>query len=260
MELKQSGGANLFSSPSKVIIMVNVLVLLGGYGLAFLMATPRLREIEWLAGLPSFDPDNPASGPVVYSGTLHGPADRTTPLGGQAAAYWWAVQEVSDHGVDAQCAGNARTDLTLLTATGLLPIVWMEADPDLVGLVSDDADDDYVLPFSIDVGNNETLTVDPPPPGTCEGDYYAQIVFLPGARVEVVGCAHNGTIVSCDTPIGGVLSAPTLSADRRHRFRSALRPFLIAMGVALVVLIASTFVLFAYTEQLQHHPNRLEEP
>ena len=183
-----------------------------------------------------------------------------TPLDGQAAAYWWAVQEVSDHGVDAQCFGGARSDLTLLTATGVFPIAWMEADSDVVGLVSDDLDDEYDLPFSIDVGNTETLIVDPPPPGTCEGDFYAQIVFPPGARVEVVGCAHNGTIAGCDSPLGGVLSAPTLRADRRHRFRSALRPFLFTMGIVLVILIASTFVLFVHTEQQQHQVNRLEEP
>jgi hypothetical protein len=231
---------------TRAVVIVVTLLLLGLYGLAAWLAAPRFREIDWLARLPRADAASATSRPARYAGRLYGPGGRLTPLGDAAAAYWWSVTSGDgEGGKKARCKDRQRSRLTLVTATGEMPIAWAEADPDEVGLASDEQDGDYDLPLAFDVGGSPAATQDTPPPGTCAGDEYEQVLIPRGAAVEVVGCAKDGAIDRCSALVGGVLSVPDLGSDRRHRVRDAVHWFLIPLLGGAHLLVLSAFVVVA---------------
>ncbi len=229
-----------------LIVAVAAAVILGAYAIAAHMASVRIREIEWLSGLPSAFPDTAEGLPARYAGRLYGPEGRITPLGQRAAAYWWTVSSRdADVGYDVKCRGRARTGLILETAGGKIPIAWTEADPDDVGIASDTFDGDYGLHLAIDVGGIPSVRYDEVPPGTCQyGENYLQTYIGQGAQVEAVGCMRNGAIDRCDALIEGVLSAPDIKSDMRHRLRSAMHGFFYAAYLGLWLLFLSTLALW----------------
>jgi hypothetical protein len=97
-----------------LIVTIVTVFLLGAYAVAALIASSRIKEIEWLAGLPSADYEYDMNRPARYTGRLFGPEDRKTPLGQPAAAYWWSVSSRdADVGYDVKCRARVRSNLFL---------------------------------------------------------------------------------------------------------------------------------------------------
>jgi hypothetical protein len=233
-------------SLTRFIITIVTVLLIGAYAIAALVASSRIKEIEWLAGLPAAEYEYDTNRPARYAGRLFGPEDRKTPLGQPAAAYWWSVSSRdADVGYDVKCRARVRSNLFLVTSTGRMPIVWTEANPDDVGIASDSQRGDYGLPFAIDVGNTPSMLYDKVPPNTCSfGERYLQTYLEQGINVEVVGCIRNEAIDRCDSLLGGVLSVPNIKSDMRHRLRSAMQVFWYPILLGLGLLIPSTLVIW----------------
>lgn len=228
-----------------VITIVTVLLFVA-YAIAAFEASSRIKEIEWLAGLPSAEYEYGTNRPARYAGRLFGPEDRKTPLGQPAAAYWWSVSSRdADVGYDVKCRARVRSNLVLVTSAGRMPIAWTEANPEDVGIASNTQRGDYGLPFAIDVGHTPSVLYDKVPPNTCSvGERYLQTYIEQGINVEVVGCVRNGVIDRCDSLLGGVLSVPNIKSDMRHRLRSAVQYFWYPVLLGLGLLIPSTLALW----------------
>jgi hypothetical protein len=220
------------------------------FAIAASVSSQRLQELAWLRSVPRADPAARAEEPARYAGRLHGPAGRSTPAGDRAAAYWWAIVYRDAEGdKTVYGSGRERSRLVLETPSGSLPLAFTEAEPQYVGLIHDEKDDEYDMPISIDLGNTRHTVSEAIPPGQYAGeDAKYEQVFLPeGAAVEVVGCMKAGAIDACRAPLHAVLAAPALEVHRRHRAGQAKDPFRAAIATVAVVLglVGSAFGVLA---------------
>lgn len=237
-----------FSITWLIVGAVTVLVM-GAYGIAALSASARLREIQWLAGLPAADPASAPGTPARYPGRIFGPDGRRTPMGQQASAYWWTVAVNDEDGnYDVRCLGRVRSNLVLATPKGSVPVEWSGAESDDVGLASDSDGGEYGRPFAIDIGSAPSTTYDEVPRGICGyGERYSQTYIGQGVRAEVVGCYRGGVLGRCDSVLGGVLSVPDVRSDMRHRLEAAMHAFFYPMYLGLCLLFLSTIALWKRT-------------
>ncbi len=215
------------------------------YAIAGAFALPRYREVVWLGSLPSADAAAPVATPARYSGLLHAPPGRKTPFGTPAAAFWWSVADDDDDSPHLFCNGRERSALSLETSTGTLRVEWTDADPSVVALIGDGNDNEYGRPLAIDVGGRQHVPQGAIPSGTCVGENakYTETTLDDGARVEIVGCVRDGAIRACDGPLRGVLAAPAIDVDRRHRFEQSLYVFRFAFFAAFGVLLVTAIGL-----------------
>lgn len=229
-----------------LIIGTVAVLLLGAYAIAAFRASSRIREIEWLAGLPAADPASPSGLPARYAGRIFGPADRRTPLGQEASAYWWTVTSSDgEAGEDVKCLKRVRSGLVLATPAGVMPVAWSGADPDDISLASDSDSGEYGRPLAIDIGGAPSMKYERVPGGICEyGEKYYQTFIGQGVRAEVVGCFRNGALGRCDSVLGGVISVPDIKSDMRHRFGSAMHMFFYPMYLGLCLLFLATVALW----------------
>jgi hypothetical protein len=218
-------------------------IILAAYGLACWRAAPPARELEWLRDLPRANAATDQ--PAIYAGKLRGPEGRVTPSGERAAAYWWRVARINDDSDTIYCWGRERSSLALETPTGSMRIAFTEADPDEVGLIMDEKDNEHGRPIMIDLGRTRTSATKTVPAGTCAGEdaVFEQLAIAQGAAVEVLGCVKDGVIERCDTPLSGVVSTPDLKAYRRHRLENAIALLLTPLVFVASLLVAAGLAL-----------------
>jgi len=202
-----------------------VVALVGPVAIELAIVGPARDRVEAVRALP------------LHRGRLHGPSDRVTPNGHPAAAYWWSVDSTDDESHETYCGGRARDRLALDTTR----IAWSDADPDDVGLVSDDRSDEHGRRFMIDLGARAGELTSAVPRGTCTGTdaRYGELRIDDGAEVDVVGCIGDGVVLPCAGPIGGVIAVDGLEAYVAHARARATRPRWIGLVVAASLLVAA---------------------
>src|SRR5687767_1711641 len=142
-------------SLARALVAIVTLLILAAYGVAWWLAAPADRELEWLRDLPRADAASETGRPAIYAGKLRGPEGRVTPSGERAAAYWWRVARRDDDSDTLFCSGRERSRLKLETPTGSMRIAFTEAHPDEVGLITDEQDNELGRPIAIDLGNSQ---------------------------------------------------------------------------------------------------------
>jgi len=217
------------------------------FTIAARVAERRMEELAWLRSVPRADVASPTEGPARYVGKLHGPKDRGTPAGNRAAAYWWAVAYRDSDGPDTvYCSARERSLLVLETPGRSVRLAFTEADPNEVGVIDDQKDNEYDMPVSIDLGSTRRARSEEIPPGTCTGGgaKYEESIIAEGADVEVVGCMSAGALAACNTPLRAVLAVPDLEVHRRHRVDEAKVPFRAAI-IAVALVLVYVGIVFA---------------
>lgn len=225
-----------------------VIAGLGRY--AFQHAREHVAKLRWEAAAPKARLAAPISGPAVYAGVLRGPADRRTPLGARATAFWWTVVERKGKAVKTVCAGGARDALSLVDGAASAPLELVAAAP-VATLLNDAFDDDWSAPLLLDPGGaTESRTSDAPvgDAASCAGQHrsYVERAVPVGTRVEVLACHEGGALRACPgAPHAGVLAIPTLARHRERRIDAALigfRFFAIGSTAAILVVFIVTLV------------------
>ena len=232
-------------SRARAIPPIVTVVIFAAYGLAFWQAAPAVRELAWLKDLPRADAASATGRPAIYAGKLHGPEGRVSPSGDRAAAYWWGVVGRDGDSETIYCSGRERSRLALVTPTGSMRIAFTEANPDEVGLITDEKDNEHGRPIAIDLGSTQRAVRESAPAGICtaEDASFEQLTIPFGADVEVVGCVKDGVIERCDTPLSGVVSTPNLRAYRQHRLDNVVDLLLFPLVFVALALVSAGFVL-----------------
>lgn len=233
------------SKPTSRAVPIACGLVLVALGAAAWIAETRVRELDWLRTLERADAASPPATPAIYTGKLRGPPERFTPAGNRAAAFWWAVVRRDDDGSEVFCKGRERSELWLDTPTGTLRIALGEADPDRVGLITEDKSDEYDRPIAIDLGTIQRTSVRSLPSNTCDGRdaEYEQLFIAEGAPVEAFGCVRDGVLGECSGgPITTALSVPDLETARRNRLEEALDAVRVALAISAATLLAAALV------------------
>jgi hypothetical protein len=190
-------------------------------GLAYLHTRDQVSALRFIAATPRATLASPREDPAIYSGEIVAPADRTTPIGTPAAAYWWWVDHDGDDNTVTDCANSAYAQMELHDGDRSAPLVLFDRAHD-VSLLSIDRNWDYDERAVIDLGPIASAAAKdfPRESSACAAKdrRYSERWLPPHARADVLACNVAGSLTACTGPLDGVLATPDM---RTHLARRA---------------------------------------
>jgi hypothetical protein len=197
-----------------------------GYA-AYERAKQEVPGLRWLAAAPHATLAAPVKGPAIYTGVLRGPADRKTPLGRRASAFWWSVDERHGKQSVTICKNAARDRLELVDGASAAPLEVLETATS-VSLMAGGFGDEWTSRVVIDVTSGSESGTAGELSGEAakcagKGRSYSERFVPVGTRVEVLACHGGAALRACPGAIhDAVLAIPTLAKHRERRAESAL--------------------------------------
>jgi hypothetical protein len=207
--------------------------------IAYVFTRSQITALRFIAAAPRATLASPRQDPAIYSGEIVAPADRTTPMGSPATAYWWWVDHDGDDNTITDCSNSAYQQMQLRDGDRTAPLALFDRAPD-VALLAGDRDWDYDGRAVVDLGvlTSAATKSFPRESSTCAASdrRYSERWLPPRSRADVLACNVGGSLTACSGPLDGVLAVPDIRVHLRRRAGEVRDDVRIAAGVLIAFL------------------------